>query len=198
VHDGTGVAIALCEDALDVLEAAIFGVAAHSRGAALGTRSSQAAPYQQQGRTAPQYQPPAYSARKRKKLPIVLAVTAVLIVIGILVYLGAPSGTLGFSNGWRGFKDFDSFSRAADMDEFLGEKITEDQFAALLLIGSLFTDTMTMDIVSAEKLTQRYEVPRSLSGSYRYLIKGSGTGGSESYLAYSNGDRWYVVSVTGK
>jgi hypothetical protein len=80
------------------------------------------------------------------------------------------------------------------MDEFLGEKITEDQFIALMVLGGLFTDEITMDIVSADKLTQRYEVPPSLRDAYKYLVKGSGTSGSTAYLAYSDGSRWYVIS----
>jgi hypothetical protein len=81
------------------------------------------------------------------------------------------------------------------MDEFLGEKITEEQFMLIMTLGGLFTDAMTMDIVSADKLTQRYEVPRSLSDAYKYLVKGSGTSGSTAYLAYSDGSRWYVISL---
>jgi hypothetical protein len=125
-------------------------------------------------------------------------VAAVLIVIVLLVYRGVSSGQFEFSKGWKGYSYFDSFSRAADMDEFLGEKLTEDQFVGLMVLGALFSDKMTMDIVSADKLTQRYEVPRSLSNAYRYLVKRFGTSGSTAYLAYSDGDRWYVVSVVAK
>jgi hypothetical protein len=212
VHDETGIDIALCEDALDALEAALFG-------AAPGTPSPRAAyapppGYQRQPQAAPGYQraQPAYPApvyqqspysgdnpaasKKNKALPIALAAAMVLIGIAALVYWGVSSGQFAFSNGWKGYPDFDSFSGAADMDEFLGEKITEEQFRLIMTLGGLFTDAMTMDIVSADKLTQRYEVPHSLRDTYKYLIKGSGVSGSTMYLAYSDGSRWYVISWT--
>jgi hypothetical protein len=212
VRDGAGIDITLCEDALDALEAALFG-------AVPGKRSPQAvyAPppgYQPQGQAspaAPQYRQaqPAYSAPVYQQTPFsgdnsaapkskkkAAAAAVVLIVIAALAYWGASSGKFGVANGWRGFQDFDSFSRAADMDEFLGEKITEDEFMLIMTLGGLFTDTMTMDIVSADKLTQRYEVPPSLRDAYKYLVRRSQTSGSTVYLAYTDGSRWYVISLT--
>jgi hypothetical protein len=126
--------------------------------------------------------PPAKTTRKTA----LLIAAAVIAVIG----LAAVFLALNSAKGWRGYSSFEAFAKAADMDEFLGKPLDEEGFAALmglLFLGSFASDEIGFDIVSGEKLGERYGVPAGLR-RYSYLVK-------KNYLAYYNGEVWIVVHI---
>ena len=97
---------------------------------------------------------------------------------------------------WQGYSSFGSFSKAADMDEFLGRPLDEGSFRALMALafmGSAFSSDINFDIVSGSKLTERYGVSQSLRRDYNYLVKRNGIKGTTSYIAYFNGEVWLVL-----
>ncbi|GMO48136.1 MAG: hypothetical protein Pg6C_10490 [Treponemataceae bacterium] len=147
----------------------------------------------------PVYAPPAPAQKSAAGTVVaVIAVAAVLCVVGMLAF-GGGAGNIARSvgnatNTWKGYHDFDSFSRAADVDELFGKKLTEEAFRAFVVLGILFSAEMQWDLVTGSKLTERYGVPESLRKNYNYLVKRSGTAGSTSRCACFNGEVWVVLS----
>jgi hypothetical protein len=186
IQAASGLPAAQCKGALDLLEAAIFGIPA------------------EQSQTVPPAPLPIYASLpapsvKKHTLRNVL-ITMVLIAI-------AAGAAVRVSTAWRGYPSFESFSRAADFNEFLGEPVTEETFKVLMGLAAFAYyysggkldnyENIKLDIVSGEKLTERYGVSRALRADNNYLIKRSvftGTG----QLAYFNDDVWIVFSVKGK
>jgi hypothetical protein len=196
MHNISKLELPLCAEAVDILEAVIYGIP-----------QNQSTP---QMRLIPVVPPPTpmspsislqepflqsvlspQSAPNKKRAFPILAFAAVVIIV--IVGLTHRDEISSIFSGWKGFKDFDSFSRAADMDEFLGEKLSEEGFVGLVLLGAMFTDDINLDIVSGDKLTQRYNVSTTLRANYNYLVKRSGIDGSTTYCAFFYGDNWVVV-----
>jgi hypothetical protein len=130
----------------------------------------------------------------------------VLIVIAALLAIATGVAVIA-STSWRGYPSFEAFSRAIDFDEFLGEPVTEETFKVFMGLavfayyysGGKLDDyeNIKLDVVSGEKLTERYGVSRELRANNNYLIKRSiitGTG----QIAYFNDDVWIVLSVNRK
>ncbi|GMO50712.1 MAG: hypothetical protein Pg6C_14850 [Treponemataceae bacterium] len=198
----SGQSAAACQNALDLLEAVLFGIPQSAPSPQYQVPPGCQQPsYQQPQNQQQAYQPsaaawqPTAPAHKKTGAGVFVFAAALILVIvavsqrdKILSYLNA-----GSVNVWKGYDDFDSFSRAADMDEFLGEKLTEEAFRGLLVLGWLFSDEIHLDIVSGNKLTERYEVPESLRRNYQYLVKRDRVKGSMTYCAWFNGETWAVV-----
>jgi hypothetical protein len=134
------------------------------------------------------------------------ALRNVLITVVTLIAVAASAVVIA-STLWRGYPSFESFSRAADFDEFLGEPLTEETFKVLMGLatfayyysGGKLNDyeNIKLDIVSGEKLTERYGVSRALRADNNYLIKRNiitKTG----QIAYFNDNVWIVLSAKGK
>ena len=99
---------------------------------------------------------------------------------------------------WQGYSSYTSFSKAADIDEFMGQLLTENSFKsimALALLGSFYNqnENVDIDIVTGSKLTERYKVSEALRRDYNYLINRIGIKGTYSYYAYFNGNSWLVI-----
>jgi hypothetical protein len=196
IQAASGFSAAQCADALDVLEAALFGIPAPAP-------PQRAPPAPQPVYTPPPVYaapsaPPVYASPPAKKhvlRNVLIAVVLVAVAAGALVNV---------STSWRGYSSFESFSRAANIDEFLGEPVTEETFKLLMGFATFayyFSggklenyENIELDIVSGEKLTERYGVSRELRANNSYLIKRdviTATG----RIAYFNDDVWVVLSV---
>jgi hypothetical protein len=188
--------LSLCVEAVDILEAVIYGIPQNR--SAPQTRLIPVIPPQTPVSPSISLQEPFLQSVpspqaapvKKRAFPILAFVIVLIIIIFGMIHWDEVSSVL---NTWKGYEDFDSFSRAADMDEFIGEKLTEEGFAALVLLGAMFTDDIDLDIVSRDKLTQRYNVSTTLRTHYNYLVKRNVINGSTTYCAYFNGDNWVVV-----
>jgi hypothetical protein len=196
IQTASGLPAGQCKDALDVLEAALFGIPA-----AVQPQMAPSVPRAQTIYTpSPAYASPPALPAKRHTLRNVLIATAVLIVV-------AAGAAVIASTSWRGYPTFESFSRAIDFNKFLGKPLTEETFKILMGLaafayyysgGTLDNyENIKLDIVCGEKLTERYGVSRSLRADNNYLIKRNvmtGTG----QIAYFNDDAWIILSVNGK
>jgi hypothetical protein len=100
---------------------------------------------------------------------------------------------------WQGYETFESFSKAADMDELWGYPLDEEDFGmimALAFLGNMFSgadNNINFDMVSGPKLTERYGVSEALRKNYDYLVKRSGIKGTTTYIAYFSGSTWMVL-----
>jgi DNA-directed RNA polymerase subunit RPC12/RpoP len=96
---------------------------------------------------------------------------------------------------WKGYSSYESFAKAADMDEFLGRPLNEQGFISLMALAFFAQDgdKLSVDIVSGAKLTERYSVSETLRHNYNYLVKRSGIKGTTFYIAYFNGESWVVM-----
>jgi hypothetical protein len=222
LRDTQGLDISLCAEALDVLEAALYGTA-RSQAA-----HQQAAPGQQPNpvpvRPAPTvqaaYTPPLYTASPAKKhtLRNVLIVVVVLAAAAALITRTAPGLNISLSP-WRGYPTFESFSRAMNIDK-LEKPITEEDFTAAMSLAAFayylsgdkladalaFTNLLLADqkvqldnleIIGGEKLTEQYGVSAALRRDNNYLLKRDIMKGAAQF-AYFNGDAWVVLSVSAK
>ena len=151
---------------------------------------------------------------------IVVLIVMVIIFLGIrynaskLPLPASIYNVLSGSDSWKGYDDFKSFSRAADLEELFGYPIEDENVLkgitaasdSMSLISSLtnlvfgkdisLADIET-DVVSDWKLSDRYNVPKSLLDNYFYLVKRSGKENSISYIAVcakDRRDRWTVIS----
>jgi hypothetical protein len=166
IQAASGLPVVQCRDALDALEAAMFGIASSAVVPLPQTAPAPRNPppvfapprYQQPYYTPPPYAAPAKSNAPRNALIVVLALGTALVA---LAYKS--------SSPWRGFTDFDSFARAANFEETLGEPLTEEDFKMMMSIASfasLFSDKIQSDTMSGEQLTERYGVSRTLRKKY--------------------------------
>jgi hypothetical protein len=200
IQAASGLPAAQCRDALDVLEAALFGIPAPPQPSAPRPQPASAAwnatpvsappQYQQPQYTPPPYVAPVKSRAPRNALIAVLAL-ALIAALAALAYKNASP--------WRGFVDFDSFARAADFEKVLGEPLTEEDFKmamSLASFASLFSDEIQFDTVSGEQLTERYGVSRTLRKKYNYLVKPVYAGDTTGRIAYFNDGKWGVLSFT--
>jgi hypothetical protein len=186
MHNISKLELPLCAEAVDILEAVLYGIQP-SRSVPQTSMNPIALPQAPFVQSAPM---PQAMPDKRRVFPILaFAVVLIIIIVG-LTHRDEISAAL---NGWKGFKDYDSFSKAANMDELLGVKLTEDEFAALILLGSIFSDNINLDIVSGDNLTQKYNVSTGMRSRYNYLVKRGGNNDSTIYFAYFNGDYWVVI-----
>jgi hypothetical protein len=96
---------------------------------------------------------------------------------------------------WKGYSSYETFAKAADVDEFLGRPLNEQGFRALMALAFFAQDgeKLSVDIVSGAKLTERYGVSEALRHNYNYLVKRSGIKGTTYYIAYFNGESWVVI-----
>ena len=112
--------------------------------------------------------------------------------------INSMTSGLALNRGWRGYSSYESFAKAANIDEFLGNPINEEGFKSLMalaFLGQFFSpsDDVQINIVSGTKLTEIYSVPESLWHNYDYLFKESNKKGSTNYIAYFNGENWVIV-----
>jgi hypothetical protein len=192
IQAASGFPAAQCKDALDVLEAALFGFSAAQ------PQTAHSAPRPQPAYTPP----PVYASPPAKKH----ALRNVLIALAVLIAVAAGAA-VRVSTSWRGYPSFESFSHAADFNEFLGEPLTEETFKVLMGVvvfaynysgGKLDNyENIKLDIVSGEKLTERYGVSRALRADNNYLIKRNVVT-ETAQIAYFNDNVWIVLSVNGK
>jgi hypothetical protein len=198
IQAASGLPALQCRDALDVLEAAMFGIASPAAAPRVQTASAPrntppvSAPpqYQQPQYTPPPYAGPAKGHAPRNALILVLAL-ALIAALAALAYKN--------TSPWRGFADFDSLARAAKFEEALGEPLTEEEFKAVMSLASLaslISDEIRFDTVSGEQLTERYGVSRTLREKYNYLVKSVYTNDPTSRIAYFNDGKWVVLSIT--
>jgi hypothetical protein len=197
MHNISKLELPLCAEAVDILEAVLYGIQPSGSVPQTSTNLVTLPQTQISPSTAPQIpfvQPtpiPQAVPDKKRTFPILIFVALLIIVIVGLAYRDKISSAL---NGWKGFKDFESFSRAAKMDELLGVKLSEEEFAALILLGALFSDKINLDMVNGDNLTQKYNVSTGLRSRYNYLVKRGGNNNLTIYFAYFNGVNWFVVS----
>jgi hypothetical protein len=196
IQAASGLPAAQCKDALDVLEAALFGLPAAAQ-----PQTAPSIPRPQPSYTSlPVYASPPPPPVKKHALRNVLIAMVVLIAV-------AAGAAVRASTSWRGYPSFESFSRAANFDEFLGEPLTGETFKVLMDLAAFAYyysggkldnyENIELDIVSGEKLTERYGVSRALRADNNYLIKRNVVTGT-AQIAYFNDDVWIVLSVKGK
>jgi hypothetical protein len=216
LRNDQGLDITLCAEALDILEAALYG-----------TTRSQAA-YQQPNPVPAQsaaWQQPAYQqtapytapAAPKRTLRNVLIAAAVLAAVIVLIALRVPDVNISISP-WRGYPTFESFSHAMQIDQ-REKPITEESFKATMsllafayyLSGDKLADTLkianaltnedakidSLDIVNGKALTEQYGVSEALRKDNNYLLK-QDIMKSAAQFAYFNGDAWVVLSVSAK
>jgi len=129
---------------------------------------------------------------------IVICILIVTLLGGIGFYvINNKIVTFAF---WKGYSSYDTFSKAVDVDEFLGKRVDENGFKALLGLAFLAQDgdKLSVDIVTGSKLTERYGVSETLRKDYNYLAKVSPIKGATNYAAYFNGDKWFVIKYKGE
>jgi hypothetical protein len=186
MHNLSKLELPLCAEAVDILEAVLYGTS-QNQIVTQAPMSPSISPQEPFVQSASRFQ----AAPKKKG---VFAIIAFVVLLSIVIFgLIHREKVLSVLSPWKGYGDFDSFSRAADVDEFLGEKLTKEGFVAIALLGAMYTDKISLDIVSGDKLTQRYNVSSALQTNYDYLVKRSGINGSTTYCAYFNGDNWVVI-----
>jgi hypothetical protein len=200
IQAASGLPAAQCRDALDVLEAAMFGmpVAAprpQTAPAPWNVPPVSAPPQYQPHYQQPQYTPPPYAAPVKSHAPrnalIAVLALALIAALAALVYKS--------SSPWRGFADFDSFARAANFEEAFGEPLTEEGFKMVISLASfasLFSDEIQSDTMSGEQLTERYGVSQTLRKKYNYLVKPIYANDTTGRIAYFNEGKWVVLSIT--
>jgi len=219
LHYEEGIDLALCRDAVELLSAALFGEqqkkdyckncgkelqsgwntcpycakTSQANTPAVSSGSGNSMPPAQQS-----YTPVIVQKKKTpvKNFFLFLLAAALLGVIGYFVVTN-PNTNINLAV-WKGYSSYASFSKAADIDEFLGEPLNEDGFQALMslvLLASFYSDDdkISVDIVSGQKLTERYGVSESMRRDYNYLTKTNGIKGTTSYIAYFNGSNWIVL-----
>jgi hypothetical protein len=185
---------ALSAEALDILEAALFG-----------TVSAAVPPYQQHQippappyhTSAPQYRvpPPAAPpvAKRHTTRTVMIAVGAIAALILLIAVFagGEPSVT---ESSWQGYASFNEFSEAVDFVRIFGQSFDKQDFAALAALGlsaalAYGNGDMRFDFVNARKLTSRYKVPEALR-HYQYLANHV-----TRHFAYYTGFGWIVLYV---
>jgi len=126
---------------------------------------------------------------------VVIVILVVALIGGIGYYVITKTDTNFNLAIWKGYSSFSTFSKAIDVDEFLGYTVDENSFQGILALAFLAQDgdKLSVDIVSGSKLTERYGVSESLRRDYNYLAKSSPIKGATSYAAYFNGDKWFVL-----
>jgi hypothetical protein len=188
VHDSEGLDIMLCNDALDALEAALFGTGSGSQ-----TRSVYTPPPFQAAQTV--YTPPQPTARVSKNKPIILAVVAVALVL-IIIGVNYRDEIVSAFSDWQGFENFEDFSKIFPSDNFLGREITEEEFSSSMILlttpigKALLANQVSFDIVSGDLLTERYKVPKTLRKKYNYLINRQ-----TRKVAFFDGETWIVIAA---
>ena len=125
----------------------------------------------------------------------VLFLLVVALIGGIAYFVMINTNTNFNLAVWQGYSSYASFSKAVDVDEFLGRPLNENSFKTLMALASIVSDDdkLSVDIVSGSKLTERYGVSESLRKNYNYLSKISPVIGVMSYVAYFNGSNWVVI-----
>jgi hypothetical protein len=198
MHNISKLELPLCAEAVDILEAVIYGIPQNQ--SVPQTRLIPVLPPQtpMSLSTSPQAlfvqsapSPQAVPDKKRAFPILVFAAVLIIVIVGLAHWDEISS----VFNGWKGFEDFDSLSRAVNMDKLFGEKFTEGEFAAIILLEAMLNDDINLDIVSGDILTQRYNVSTTLRNRYNYLVKRGGTNGTTIYFAYFNGDNWVVLNL---
>jgi hypothetical protein len=197
VNAGTGIDIAQCNDALDLLEAVLFNSAQQTY------QPPSSSQYVPQTQTYTPYNVQTGNSQFSKKGSVAKNFFIFLLVIALIVGIGYYVITNPDTNFnmafWQGYSSYAAFSKAADMDEFLGSPLDESGFMSLMSLVFLAQflvqdeDKISVDIVSGSKLTERYGVSESLRRNYNYLTKISPIKSAKSYIAYFNGDNWVVL-----
>jgi hypothetical protein len=200
IQAASGLPALQCRDALDVLEAAMFGIPAaapqpQTASAMRNTPPVSTSPQYQQQYQQPQYTPPPYAAPAKSHAPrnTLIAVLA-LALIATLVALAYKN-----ASPWRGYEDFDSFARAGNFEEAFGKPLTEEEFKAVMSLASfasLFSDEIQSDTMSGEQLTERYGVSQTLRKKYNYLVKPVYANDTTARIAYFDDGKWVVLSIT--
>jgi hypothetical protein len=200
MHNLSKLELPLCAEAVDILEAVLYGIPPSqsvpqtSMNPVVPPQTRMSPPTLPQAPFVQSAPIPQAVPGKKRIFPIIAFAALLIIVIVGLINRDKISSAL---NGWRGFKDFASLSRAANFEESLGVKLTEEEFkaaVALILLGSMFSDNISVDIVSGDNLTQKYNVSTGLRSRYNYLVKRGGKNDPTIYLAYFNDGHWVVIS----
>jgi hypothetical protein len=212
VRDEYGLDPVLCAEALDILEAALYGAQPAPPPVSPPRPQYTPSPPQQPRPSYQQAAPHAAPAVPKRSLRNVLIGTAVLIAVIALIALTVPGARISISP-WRGYPTFESFSRAANIDvteeEFktwmslaaFAYYLSSDKLAETLKIANALSNKEVkidnIDIVGEKELSEQYGVSEAIRRDNNYLLKRNSMKGA-SQFAYFNGDTWVVLGVSAK
>jgi hypothetical protein len=188
-----GLEPALCAEALDILEAALFGTVSAAAPPHRQQQMPPAPPYNKPAtphRTPPPAAPPVAKKHPVRKVLIAVVVLAALVLL-IAVFAGGELS--GVQSSWQGYASFEEFSEAVDFMRIFGQSFDEEDFAALAALGlgavlSYGNGDIQFDFVNARKLTSRYKVPKALRQQHQYLANHV-----TRHFAYYTGFGWIVL-----